>query len=270
MKRFLPWLLLYLLVLGVLLAARERDRRTAGQAWQILRFRDPQASLEQALAWQAEQEVVRRRRQAAGFQKDVEEAVKAEMEVWKRQFHLGDQDRSERLALQRLSEPEMKVLIREQLLDEAFLETGRASAKEKEARDWYSAHREELRIPELHRVSHLFLSSHDPKRPDRRGQIEALRAQIQQEGDFQRLVALHSEDARSRPLQGDLGWMGRRGVPPEFLEAVKKLPVGQISPPVRTSLGWHLLRVTERQKPRIPAFEEVREEILAMLSSRDS
>jgi len=64
--------------------------------------------------------------------------------------------------------------------------------------------------------------------------------------------------------------MGRRGVPPEFLEAVKKLPVGLISSPVRTSLGWHLLRVTERQKTRIPAFEEVREEILAMLSSWDS
>jgi parvulin-like peptidyl-prolyl isomerase len=46
---------------------------------------------------------------------------------------------------------------------------------------------------------------------------------------------------------------------------VEKLRVSETSAPLETKLGWHLLRITDRRESRVPAFEEVRSEIEALL-----
>ena len=67
---------------------------------------------------------------------------------------------------------------------------------------------------------------------------------------------------------GDLGWITITRMPADFMQAVEKLPLGKISAPVETKLGWHLLRVDERHASRLPEFEEVRTEIIAMLDQQ--
>jgi peptidyl-prolyl cis-trans isomerase C len=52
------------------------------------------------------------------------------------------------------------------------------------------------------------------------------------------------------------------------MQAVEKLPLGKISDPVQTKLGWHLIRVDERRSSRLPKFEEVKAEIIAMLDQQ--
>jgi parvulin-like peptidyl-prolyl isomerase len=54
-------------------------------------------------------------------------------------------------------------------------------------------------------------------------------------------------------------------MPADFMTAVEAQKLGLFSQPIQTRLGWHILRVTERQTSRLPRFEEVHSEIKAWL-----
>ncbi len=265
-RHLLP-LLLGIALIAVLFVREVKRREVVYGEWIALRFRDPQATAAQAAELADEANKVRQARQAVGFQADVSEAVRDELEVWKNQFHLGEQDRSERLAMQGLTETELRARIREALLDQAWLDSQKPRIPPQAALDWYQAHREELRVPLLHRVSHLFLTTHDPQKPDRQAELQAITRQLQAGVTFSELVAKHSEDERSRSIGGALGWISPARVPADFMVAIAAQPVGRVSSPVRTRLGWHFLLVHERLPSRLPSFEEVRPEIEAMPSA---
>jgi hypothetical protein len=260
--------LLGIALIAVLFIRELRKRQASEREWTALRFRDPDASPAQAEALSEEAKRVRHARQAAGFQTDVSEAVREEMDVWKNQFHLGEKDRAERLGLQGLTEAELRAQIRESLLDQAWLEQQKTRIQPQVTRNWYEAHREELRVPLLHRVSHLFLTTHDPQKPDRQAELQAINQQLQAGVRFAELVTRYSEDERSRHVGGTLGWISPTRVPADFMAAIATQPVGQVSAPVRTQLGWHFLLVHERLPSRLPSFEEVQPEIEAMLEAR--
>ncbi|KFN50395.1 SurA N-terminal domain-containing protein [Arenimonas composti] len=79
--------------------------------------------------------------------------------------------------------------------------------------------------------------------------------------DFAALVAASSDDAGSRASGGELGVVGDGLFPSEALEALTE--VGQISDPVRTSAGWHVLKLTQYTPGQSKPFEEVRAELEA-------
>lgn len=192
-----------------------------------------------------------------------------DMAVWRRQFH-NDEERRRRLAAAGLDEAAFEAQLREHLLDEAWLERHLARAAsavdEAAARAWYQRHHQRLRIPAAHHASHLFLSRHGEK-SDRSAGITALRQRLRNGESWEALTAAHSEDARTRAHGGDLGWFTAARMPADFMRTVELLTPGPACPPVETSLGWHLIRLHARIPARIPAFEEVRDEILATLQT---
>ncbi|HET8701394.1 MAG TPA: SurA N-terminal domain-containing protein, partial [Nitrococcus sp.] len=94
-----------------------------------------------------------------------------------------------------------------------------------------------------------------------RKQIEALRQKIVQGADFAEIARHYSQDVGSARLGGDLGFI-RRG---ETAEAVGKvafrLPVGQISEPIRSRFGWHLIEVVAVRPEAVKPFTEVEPQI---------
>jgi acyl-CoA synthetase (AMP-forming)/AMP-acid ligase II len=95
-------------------------------------------------------------------------------------------------------------------------------------------------------------------------EVEAVRG-YKDEAAFVQAVAELSEDERTKRRGGDLGWFSAERMPVDFVEAVRGMSVGVPAPVVKTRLGWHWVRVKARQPARVPAFEEVKEEIRAAL-----
>ena len=65
------------------------------------------------------------------------------------------------------------------------------------------------------------------------------------------------------PNGGNLGWFGAGQMVPEFEEAVKALSPGEVSEPVKTQFGWHVVSLLETRNAEAPALEDVQQEIFA-------
>ena len=82
--------------------------------------------------------------------------------------------------------------------------------------------------------------------------------------DFAEVAREVSTDG-SAQRGGELGWFGPGMMIPEFEEAVRALEVGQVSGPVQSRYGWHLIRVAETRIATVPPLAAVREELVAEL-----
>ncbi len=138
-----------------------------------------------------------------------------------------------------------------------------------DVRLWYEFNGETMRVPATWRASHLYLSRHDPAKPeDRLSEMVEIRRRLEAgEATFEELAAEVSEDERTKRRGGDLGWFTSERMPADFIAHVKSLKPGQVSDPVATKLGWHVIRLDERRESRVPSFEEVEGEIRAKLLS---
>jgi peptidyl-prolyl cis-trans isomerase SurA len=85
---------------------------------------------------------------------------------------------------------------------------------------------------------------------DAKAKIDRLKERIDSGAKFEELAKLNSEDTTSAK-GGDLGWLNPGDTVPEFDEAMKKLEPNQISAPVRSPFGWHLIQVLERRRQDI-------------------
>jgi len=77
--------------------------------------------------------------------------------------------------------------------------------------------------------------------------LEEIRQQLQQGADFAELARKYSDDPGSKGLGGDLGWVGKGVMVPEFEKVMLATPEGEISEVFQSPFGWHVLQVLERR-----------------------
>ena len=82
---------------------------------------------------------------------------------------------------------------------------------------------------------------------DAKAKIDRLRERLVAGASFEELARANSEDT-SNARGGDLGWLSAGDTVPDFEHAMDRLAVNEISQPVRTPFGWHLIQVLERRK----------------------
>jgi parvulin-like peptidyl-prolyl isomerase len=142
---------------------------------------------------------------------------------------------------------------------------------DEEGRRFYDSHPHDFFLPARYRVSHLFLAAPPETSPEiveaKQASIEALSARVAGGEDFATLAAQNSEDEATKLHGGDLGYFSATRMPPDFVEVATKLRPGEVSKPVRTRLGFHLLKLTDVQAPWQQTFDEVRGDIAIRLSN---
>jgi parvulin-like peptidyl-prolyl isomerase/tetratricopeptide (TPR) repeat protein len=77
--------------------------------------------------------------------------------------------------------------------------------------------------------------------------IEEIKAELEAGADFAELAEKHSDDPGTRNVGGDLGWFGRGRMVPEFEKVAFELSENEISDPVRTQFGFHIIQLLERR-----------------------
>ncbi|KAB2929859.1 MAG: molecular chaperone SurA [Candidatus Contendobacter sp.] len=99
------------------------------------------------------------------------------------------------------------------------------------------------------RVRHILLNT-SPQRSDdeARQQLEQLRQRIRGGEDFAELARTYSNDKESGERGGDLNWVSPGMLVPPFEQAMNALKPNEISAPVKTQFGWHLVQVLERRQ----------------------
>lgn len=79
--------------------------------------------------------------------------------------------------------------------------------------------------------------------------------------DFAKVAGELSKDPGSGKEGGDLGWFTKERMVPEFAEAAFKLEKGQVSAPVKSQFGWHVIKLEDKRTKPLPKFEEVKPQI---------
>ncbi len=98
------------------------------------------------------------------------------------------------------------------------------------------------------RARHILLRTSDALPADEAARrLEQLRLRVDQGEDFAALARIHSEDPASAATDGEIGWVSPGQTAPEFEKAMNSLKPQEVSAPVRTSYGVHLIQVLARR-----------------------
>jgi peptidyl-prolyl cis-trans isomerase D len=142
---------------------------------------------------------------------------------------------------------------------------------------YYDQHRDQYRTPEQVKVSHILIKTPLPG-PDGKvdekgvataqGRAADLLKQLKGGAKFEDLAKKYSEDPGSAKEGGSLGWIGKGRTVPEFEKTAFSLPKGQISDLVKSSYGFHIIRVDDKQDAHLKTLDEVKAEIEPILKQQ--
>ena len=133
----------------------------------------------------------------------------------------------------------------------------------------YNSRKSDFQVPERVKARHILLKV-DAQNPEAtvKPKAEALLKQIRAGGDFAALAKANSQDPGSGAQGGELGWVTKGQMVPEFEKACFTLGVGQTSDLVKTTYGYHIVQVEAHEQPHFQPFEEVKAQLLADYQKR--
>ena len=142
-----------------------------------------------------------------------------------------------------------------------------AAADEATLRKRYADEKARFSTPEARLASHILIAADgsDPaKLKAAEEKAAALAAQAKAPGaDFAALAKANSDDTGSKGTGGDLGWVERDSMVKPFEDALFGMKAGEVSAPVKTEFGYHVLQLREVRGGQQRPFEEVRDQIAA-------
>jgi peptidyl-prolyl cis-trans isomerase C len=152
----------------------------------------------------------------------------------------------------------MAFLKRRALRDMYYEQSIKGAIKDADAKAYYDEQVKAIKPQEEVNASHILV--------EKKELADEIAAKLKKGGDFAALSKEHSKDPGSKENGGSLGFFGRGQMVPPFEEAVFKLAKkGDLSEPVQSQFGWHIIRLDDKRTKSAPPFESVKERIVNAL-----
>jgi peptidyl-prolyl cis-trans isomerase D len=143
--------------------------------------------------------------------------------------------------------------------------TSKVTVKPEDLQDYYDKTKSRYSEAEKRHAHHILISIADPK--DAKADAAALakanqiEAELKGGKEFAELAKKYSADPGSAAQGGDLGWAEQSAYVGPFADALFAMQAGQISDPVKTQFGYHIIKLDEIRPAHMRTFDEVRSEI---------
>ncbi len=209
---------------------------------------------------------------AASKEEITNEDVEAEIKKFKSQF--PDEAIFDTQMKQAGMTPEkLQSDVREELKIRRWMESQvkTSDVTDADAKSFYESNLKEFEQPETVKASHILFMVDADAAPDVLKQKEeaAQKAAARAKGgeDFTTLAKELSEEPGAKESGGDLGFFPKDRMVPEFANAAFAANLNDISEPVKTQFGWHVIKVTDKKAAGTVPFDEVNNQITSYLKS---
>jgi peptidyl-prolyl cis-trans isomerase C len=129
----------------------------------------------------------------------------------------------------------------------------KAAITDNEVREFYDKHRDNFKSGLEIKAQHILVDTEE--------EAEDLLKKIMKKESFSELAKTFSKDKSTAVNGGDLGYFGRGRMVPEFENVAFSLKVGEVSDPVKSQFGYHIIKVTDKKEGKIRDFNEVKDTI---------
>jgi peptidyl-prolyl cis-trans isomerase C len=137
------------------------------------------------------------------------------------------------------------------------------------AREIYDVNRSRYAVAERVKAAHILLMFKDGNKDAARAKAEAIRARLAAGADFGKVAREASDDPTAAMNGGELGWFDAKQMDPAFAAAAFAMTTkGEISAPVLSSFGYHLILLEDKRPAGFRSFDEVKPELMADLKSK--
>ncbi|MFB9133719.1 peptidylprolyl isomerase [Vibrio olivae] len=136
---------------------------------------------------------------------------------------------------------------------------------DEDAKAYYNEHLDKYSTAEQRKVSHILVQGDDEEK------AQAILDQLNNGADFTAVAKEQSEDVGSAEQGGSLGWIEHDVMDPAFEEAAFSLEnVGDVSGLVKSSFGYHIIKLDDVKAPESKPFDDVKSDIVAELSEQQA
>lgn len=170
------------------------------------------------------------------------------------------------------SEDALKLDIRNSLQEQHWLDSqikDTAPVTEADAKAFYEGNPQQFQKPEQVRASHILLKLAPDAKPaevvEKEKQASAIAARAKGGEDFAKLATELSEDPSAKQNAGDLNYFSKEQMVPEFSDAAFAMKKDDISDPVRSQFGYHIIKVTDHKGGEKMTLDQVKPQLIAFL-----
>ena len=146
---------------------------------------------------------------------------------------------------------------------------------EDEIKQFYEENKAQLLAPAQFQLAQIFLPATDStdkaKAEESRKKIGELSAKMGKAGtDFAKLAKENSAHRESADKGGELGWVSEEQMVPEIRRAVAGMSKGEVSPPVKSAAGWHLIKLLDKKPAATRPLADIRQQLIVAMRNRKS
>lgn len=149
---------------------------------------------------------------------------------------------------------------------------GKAEVTDADAEEFYKKNQDQFKSPEKVRASHILIQVSADAKPEqvveKQKAAQAIADRVKKGEAFDKLAEQLSEDPSAKQNKGDLDFFAADAMVPEFSKAAFAMKTGEISDPVRSEFGYHIIKVTDRKPAETVPLEKAKPQLVAYLKQQ--